>query len=566
MRKILFSIVTVLLCVTSAFAVPVGPVKEVYAKKGMVSSAHDLASKAGVEIMQKGGNAIDAAVATALALNVVEPNNCGIGGGGFTLIRFAKTGEVVFLDYREKAPAAATKDMYASEQAQKEGWSKWGGKASGVPGFLKGMCYALEKYGTMTFEEVAQPAMRLARDGFELRPAQKQPIEEAYEHLMQYNRPSDLPYLKDEMPLNPGDVLKQPKLAEAFQLIAKKGPQVFYEGPIGKAYVAAVQKAGGVMTMDDLKNYSMEVRKPVEGTYRGYKIYSAAPASSGGTHIIQLLNIMENFDLSKTKHDSFKFLNIYGQAMRMVFADRAAYMADTAFTQVPIAGLTSKAYAKTLAAKIDPSGNIPPKGVASDPWPFNDISKKAYIGGLGNEHHSTTHFSAIDAEGNIVASTNTINYWYGSRVIVPEYQIMVNNQMDDFSSDPTSVNAPEPGKRPLSSMSPTIIMGPDGKPFMTVGGAGALRILTGVTQIIMNVIDYGMAMDQAIQEPRMWTGISGKSRIEEQYGKDVLKKLEEKGYELDFSRTSICQGILFRENKINGGAESTRSAGLAVGF
>lgn len=566
MKKIFYSVFLFVFLIRSAHATPVGPINEVYAEKGMVSSAHDLASKAGVEIMQKGGNAIDAAVATALALNVVEPNNIGIGGGGFTLIRFAKTGEVVFLDYREKAPSAATKDMFASEEAKKEHWSKWGGKASGVPGFLKGMFYALEQYGTMSFEEVAQPAIRLAEEGFELRAAQKLPIEEAYQHLLKYNSPADLPYLKDELPLEPGDVLKQPKLGNALRLLGKYGPSLFYDGAMGEAFVNAVQKAGGIMTMDDMRDYSMEFRKPVEGTYRGYKIYSAPPASSGGTHVIQLLNIMENFDLGKMQPGSFELLNIYGQAMRMVFADRAAYMADTAFVNVPLMGLASKEYAKKMAAKIDPNGILPEKGVAGDPWPFNDVSRTAYQGGLGNEHHSTTHFSVIDADGNIVSSTNTINYWYGSRVVVPEYQILANDQMDDFSSNPESVNAPEPGKRPLSSMSPTIILDPDGKPFMTIGGAGALRILTGVTQVIMNVIDFGMGMDQAIQEPRMWTGISGKTRIETQYGEDVLKKLEDKKYELDFSRLSICQGILLRDGRINGGAESTRSAGLAFGF
>lgn len=442
-----------------------------------------------------------------------------------------------------------------------------GGKAAGVPGFLMGMTYALEEYGTMTFAEVATPAIRLAEEGFELRPAQKQPLDEAYEDLLSINDPTDLPYVKDDgLPLLPGEILKQPKLAQTFRLIAKHGTKIFYEGEIGEAFVAAVRKSGGIMTMDDMKNYKMEVRKPIEGTYRGYKIYSAPPASSGGKHIIQLLNILENFDLSKMRPDSVEFLNIYGQAMRQAFADRAAYMADTAFMKVPLQGLTSKAYAKTLAAKIDPKKKIAAKGVAGDPWPFDGGKKTAYSAGLGNEHHSTTHFSAIDAEGDIVASTNTVNFWYGARLIVPEYQFIVNNQMDDFSSDPKSVNAPEPGKRPLSSMSPTIMLDPKGKPFMTNGGSGAMRILTGVTQIIVNVIDYGMGMDEAIQQPRLWTGASGATRIDKEYGEAVLKGLTDKGYELDFIRTSFCQGILLRDGKINGGAETNRSTGLAAGF
>ncbi|MDR0466026.1 MAG: gamma-glutamyltransferase [Deltaproteobacteria bacterium] len=566
MKKI-FPVLLSLACFAGpAPAAPVGPINEAYANKGMVSSSHELASRAGVEIMQKGGNAVDAAVATALALNVVEPYNCGLGGGGFTMIRFAKTGEVVFLDYREKAPAAATKDMFSSERAKAEAWSRNGGKAVAVPAFLLGMWEALKKYGAMSFAEVAGPAIRLAEEGFVLRPGQREQFEEAFPFLLKYNNPAELPYLKDGRPLVPGDELKQPKLADALRLIAKKGPKVFYEGEIGKAIVAAVQKSGGNMTMDDLKTATVEFRAPVEGVYRSHKIYSAPPASSGGTHVLQILNVMENFDPKVLKHNSAEYLNALGQTMRLVFADRDKYMADTAFVKAPLAGLVSKDYAKTLFKRINPKGKIMEKGVAGDPWSFDGGARSDHKGGLGDEHHSTAHFSVVDAEGNIVASTNTINFWFGARVMAPEYQFLLNNQMDDFSSDPTSVNAPEPGKRPLSSMSPTIVLAPDGKPYMTLGCAGFLRIIAGVAQIVMNAVDHGMNMDEAIQQPRIWTGASGPSRVEKSFDEAELKRLEAYGHQLDHDQVGICQGILLRDGKINGGAESTRSSGMAVGF
>jgi len=294
-------------------------VNDVYAPKGMVSSAHELASKAGVEILKKGGNAIDAAVATALALNVVEPNASGIGGGGFMVIRFAKTGEVVVLDYREVAPKSATKDMFASDQAKKEGWSKLGGKAVGVPGQALGLWTALEKYGTMSWAEVAEPAIRLAEEGFTIVEMQQGIIADNLEKLHSFNDPAKVPFLKDGLPLEAGSVLKQPGLAKAFKMIGEKGPDAFYKGPIGEAFVRAVNANGGNMTMEDLADYQIAIREPVMGTYRGYQIYSTPPASSGGTHIVELLNIMENFPVASWGHNSPKYLHYlrtYEQGIR----------------------------------------------------------------------------------------------------------------------------------------------------------------------------------------------------------------------------------------------------------
>ena len=337
-------VLSLVVFVSSAFA---QTPKDVFAKNGMVSAANELASKAGVEILKKGGNAVDAAVATALALNVVEFNASGIGGGGFMTIRFAKTGEVVALDYREMAPASATKDMFASEQSKKDKWSLDGGKAVAVPGWITGMHYALEKYGTMTFAQVAAPAIRLAEEGFVLHPMQNGIIADDFERLSRFNDPERVPFFKDGLPLPAGAVLKQPKLGKLFRLIGEKGPKAFYEGEVADAIVAAVNKTGGKMTLNDLKNYRMEVRTPMIGTYRGYKLYSTPPASSGGAHIIQLMNILELFPMAEYGHNSPKAMHIFAEANKLIFADRAAFMADTAFVQVPLEGLISKAYAKT---------------------------------------------------------------------------------------------------------------------------------------------------------------------------------------------------------------------------
>jgi len=570
-RKGIISVVVfaLLLSVGVAFAVDAN---EVYSENGMVSSAHELASKAGVEILQKGGNAIDAAMATMLALNVVEPNASGIGGGGFTTIRFAETGEVVELDYREVAPLSATRDMYASEESKKAKESVLGGKAVGVPGIVKGIFTILEKYGTMSFAEVAAPAIRLAEEGFEVHPMQTQIITDEFGKLSKYS--PDCVFLPGGLPAETGTILKQPGIAKAFRLLASDGPDAFYNGPIGEAVVAAVNNSGGKMSMEDLRGYEMIVQKPVHGTYRGYSIYSTPPASSGGTHIVQLLNIMENFPVKALKHNSPEYLHYLAEGMKMVFADRQKYMADTAFVKVPLAGLSSKGYAKELADKIR-KYEVMMEVPAGDPWPFDDSGKTAFIGGGGNKHISTSSFSVVDAAGNIVASTNTVNYFFGSGVIVPEYGVVLNNQMDDFSQNPESVNAPEPGKRPLSSMSPTIVLDPEGRAFMTIGAAGAMRIITAVSQIIMNVVDFGMPMDMAIEQPRIFNpaggGKAGKLLIEEGIAPSTVDYLKLRGHDLEVRPFSgyfgTAQGILFDHTKgrMNGGADSRR-LGVPVGY
>ena len=576
MRKYVLAAVVLAIAMTAAAACAFD-VHDVYARKGMVSSAHELASQAGVEILERGGNAIDAAVATMLALNVVEPNASGIGGGGFSTIRFAKTGEVVELDYRETAPLSATKDMYASEASKQAKESVLGGKAVGVPGIVMGIFTMLDKYGSMTFAEVAEPAIRLAEEGFEVHPMQNGIIRDEFDKLAKYS--PACAFLPEGLPAEAGTILKQPKLASAFRLLADQGPNAFYRGSIGESVVAAVNAAGGEMSMKDLNNYKLEIRTPVKGTYRGYSIYSTPPASSGGTHIVQLLNIMENFPVSSWGHNSPEYLHHLAEAMKQVFADRQRYMADTAFVNVPLKGLASKEYAKTQAERIaryEPAVEVQP----GDPWQFDGAKAVAYEGHDGNRHVSTSSFSVVDADGNIVASTNTVNFFFGSGVVAPEYGIVLNNEMDDFSQDPSSVNAPEPGKRPLSSMSPTIVIDPEGRPFMTLGSAGAMRIITALSQIIMNVVDFGMTMDEAIEQPRIFNsaggGRAGQLLLEGGISPRTALFLRLRGHDVvERDRDGYfgtAQGIMFNYSvpktsdlRINGGADSRR-LGVPVGF
>lgn len=541
-------------------------INDVYAEHGMVSAAHELASKAGVEIMQKGGNAIDAAVATAMALNVVEFNASGIGGGGYMTIRFAKTGETVCLDYREQAPASATKDMYASEQAKKEKWSIEGGKSIGVPGWIKGMEYALKKYGTMTLAQVAVPAIRLAEEGFTIVPMQHGIIADSYTKIMKYNKPADVAFFQDELPLEGNKVLKQPALAKTFRLIAEKGSDVFYKGEIGEAVCKAVNANGGKMTMEDLANYKMHVRVPAEGTYRGYKIFSMPPSSSGGTHIIELLNVMENFDVKKLGHNTPEFDHTFAEATKLVFADRSKFMADPDFVKIPLKGLQSKEYAKLQAARIGKGVAVKP--AAGDPWKYDGGAKTSYLGGMAEERHSTSSFSVVDQQGNIVTSTNTINYFCGSGVIATGYGFFLNDQMDDFEQNPASVNAPEPGKRPLSSMSPTIVLDPQGRAFMSIGAAGATRIITTICQIVMNVIDHGMTMDQAIEQRRQHDQTNEVLNVDRDPDKQYIETYKAMGYTVKpTGLNGTAQGILFDQTKkrMDGGADSRR-LGVPVGF
>ena len=561
-RSVIFAIIAVFILAGASFAQ--NP-NDVYAKNGMVSSAHGLASQAGVEILKKGGNAIDAAVGTALALSIVEHHFSGIGGGGFAMVRFAKTGEVIFIDYREMAPASASKGMYEDPKI-KDVRARY----TGIPGFIKGMFHLLDKYGTMSFAEVVKPALRLADEGWIVEPNQLNWYEHMYLPFADKYTEKENSFLKGGLPYQVGERMRLPNLGNTYRLIAEKGPSVVYEGDIAKAIVREVNRLGGDISMNDFKNYKVYERKPVIGTYQGYKIFSAPPSSSGGTHIVQTLNIMENFPIKTWSVDMPKRLHVLAEAYRLVFADRQKFMADADFVKVPLMGLVNKSYAKTLAGRIKMDGSMK-EVLPGDPWKY-EFTAKAALGTVAPASigANTTHFSVADAKGNMVACTNTHNYPVG---FVPGYDFMLNDEMDDFAKTSTSVNAPEPMKRPLSSMSPTIVLDSKGKPFMTLGSAGGWRIITAVSQIIMNVVDYGMTMDQAIEHHRMFTyasdGKPAKLLMELPIPPATLLALEKLGQEVDARDKNdyfgTSQGILFKDGKLNGGADGRR-LGVAVGF
>lgn len=562
MRRVTLALVLVAILTLAVFASAAEPVdthipKDVTGKNGMVAAAHPLASAAGVEILKAGGNAIDAAVATGLALNMVEPNASGIGGGGFMVIRFAKTGEVVVIDYREMAPGASTKDMYSSEQSSKERWTIEGGKAIGIPGTVAGYFMAIENFGTMSFKQLSAPAIKLGKEGFKVSDMLAGIIKDNYAKMAKYNDPANVPYFDEiGLPLESGSTLKNPQLAKVFEEIGEKGRDAFYKGWVADAIINSVQKASGIMTKDDLAKYVAKMRTPVKGTYRGYEIISTPPPSSGGTHIIQMLNCLENYDVKAMGHNSVMFMHTFAEIMKLTFADRAAYMRDSDFGYVPVAGLTSKEYAKTMVNQISPTKVID-KPVAGDP--------KKYESG------NTTSFVVVDQEGNICCVTQTINYFFGSGVMAQGAGFMLNDEMDDFSTSPTSVSAPEPFKRPLSSMSPTIVL-KDGKPFIALGTPGATRIFPSIVQTLVNVIDHGMTMDQAIEAPRFWSNGPATFAYEDRIDASKIAEVAKLGHK-PVKYTSYdayfgaVQGILFDQSTgiMYGGADSRR-LGEAIGF
>ncbi len=528
-------------------------------KNGVVSTGKYEASRIGADIIEAGGNAVDAAVAVGFALGVCEPQSSGIGGGGFMLIHSAETGENVFVDFREPAPAGAWAGMWPmDEDGELTDETKWlGGPSVAVPGEVKGLLYALDTYGTMSREEVMNPAIRLAEEGYEVSAVLNRDMMEEFEVLQQFEECGKL-YLKDGYPYSVGDTLKNPDLAKTLSMIRDGGADAFYKGEVAEAMVKAVADAGGVLSMEDLENYDVKLRTPVSGAYRGYEVLSSPPPSSGGTTIVEILNILENFDLKKMGHNSTGHLHTLTEAMKMAYQDRGYFAADTDFIDVPLGGLSSKEYAASLAARIDPD--------------------KAQIFGHGDawgyESTDTTHYSIMDKSGNIVAVTKTINYVFGSGVVPAGYGFIMNDEMDDFDAETGTANEVQPGKRPMSSMSPTIVLR-DGKPVMTVGAPGSQRIISGVAQVISNVIDFDMDIQDAISAPRIhagsdWTTSDETIMIETRIPQDVIEGLKKLGHPVletgDWMDYPCVQAVvMLPDGTLRGGADPRRD-GKAVGY
>ena len=526
---------------------------------GVVAAAKPDASWAGIEILKMGGNAVDAAVATGFALGVLEPNASGIGGGGFMVLRLAGMKEAVVIDFRPTAPATATPDMYKLDERGRPigNASVEGGLASAVPGEVKGLLYALEHYGSkkLTRAQVLQPAIDRAGRGVPVTAHLAQIIKDNFGKLRKYENGPAI-YAKDGFPPEAGDTIVNTDLANTLRLIQAQGADAVYRGDIAARIVAEVRKRGGIMTLEDLAGYQVKVRRPVTGSYRGYTIITA-PAPAGGTHVLQLLNILENFDLKALGEQSTATAHAWAEGCKLVFADRSRYSADPDFVNVPTAGLASKAYAKTLAALIKADA------VMQAPAP-GDPSKY--------ESGSTTSFSVMDSAGNMVAVTKTINMFFASGVVVPGTGIIMGDDMDDFDLKPGSVNSIQPGKRMLSSMSPTLVLDPQGRPFMALGSPGATRIIPTLAQVISNVVDRGMPIQVAITAPRLFQGRTGDLSMEGRYSINAYNGLVRLGHEVtvspDFDAAfggvhavlfDHAAGILF------GGADPRRD-GQAAGY
>jgi gamma-glutamyltranspeptidase/glutathione hydrolase len=515
-------------------------VHPVHAQHAIVVSVHELASQVGVETMQAGGNAVDAAVATGFALAVVHPPAGNIGGGGFMLIRMAD-GNTHFLDYREKAPAAATREMYLDAQGNViPGASEIGYKAIGVPGSVAGMVYAEHKYGKLTLKQVMAPAIRLAREGYVLTWEEAADLEDR--HLAEFPESRRI-FQRNGDFYKPGETFRQPDLARTLQRISEK-PDDFYHGSLARELAAALQKGGGLVTADDLAHYEVKEREPVRGTYRGYEVISAPPPSSGGTVLIESLNILEGYDLRTMGDRSAQSVHYTSEAFRRAFFDRAEFMGDPDFAKIPVAQLIDKKYAAAWRDAMDPAHASPSKDLRR-PAVFSELEQYAasHPPMAPPESDHTTHYSVMDAEGNAVSVTTTINDWFGSRVTADGLGFLLNDEMDDFSAKPgvpnsdgllqSDTNAIGPGKRPLSSMTPTIVAR-DGKTVMVLGSPGSSKIITTVANVLMGVVDYGMNIQEAVNAPRFhnqW--MPDVVNVEQWFSPDTINLLRQMGYNVE---------------------------------
>ncbi len=521
---------------------------------GVVSSANYYASKIGTQIIENGGNAIDAAVAVGFAMSTVESYYSGLGGGGYMLIRFAETGETVFLDFRETAPTGATPDLWPKDADGKyAGYydMQIGPQGIAVPGYVKGMLYALENYGTLPRGEVLSPAVELANKGFPVGAYMNEVLTEHYDWYTTTDETAHI-YYNDGVPYEVGDIYTNPELGATIQKIIDEGEDGFYKGSVAEAIVNTCNKLGNTMTMEDLEQYEVKVREPVSGNYHGYTVISSPPSSSGGTSVVEILNMLENFDISGMKVNSPEYINVFAEAFKIAFADRAQYIADTDFTDVPLDGLTSKEYAAERAKLIELN------------------TTKDYLSGepYGFQGSNTTHFSIMDKQGNIVSVTQTNNG--GSGITAEGTGVLLNGEMADFSTGADNANSIQEGKRPLSSMSPTIILDPEGNPYAAVGTPGSTRIITTMAEVVSHIIDHHMDIQTAINMPRFFCN-GGDLYMETRIDESVAKELEGMGYTIQRTKDydtyyGGVHGVLKQaDGSLRGGADPRRD-GKALGY
>jgi len=574
-----------LLAVLVALAAPaMAAVQPVHAPHAMVASVHELGSRAGVDILRAGGNAIDAAVATGFALAVVHPQAGNLGGGGFMLIRMAD-GRTHFVDYREKAAAAATANMYVDAQGNvTENASLVGYKAIGVPGSVAGMVYAEKTYGKLTLDQVMAPAIKLAQDGYPLawqdtRDFQDEDLAKFPESRRIFQRNGN--YYKQ------GEVFRQPELARTLERIASN-PDDLYRGAMARELAASMQKGGALITAEDLAHYEVKEREPIRGSYRGYEIISAPPPSSGGIALIEILNILEGYDLAKAGDRSAASIHLTVEAFRRAFYDRAEFLGDPDFSKIPVAQLIDKKYGAAWRESIDPARASVSKNLKR-PAIFSELEQYASQRSQPlavREPAHTTHYSVVDSDGNAVAVTTTLNDSFGSRVTAEGLGFLLNDEMDDFAAKPGvpnlygliqgPANAIGAGKRPLSAMTPTIVL-KDGKLFLVLGTPGGPRIITTVANILIGVVDYGMNIQEAVNAPRFhnqW--LPDVVNVEQWFSPDAVRLLEQMGHKVEIGETATgdpapywsdgeCIAIDLKTGE-RLGASDVRNNGKAVGY
>lgn len=543
----------------------------VRAKHGMVASTSVIASQAGVDVLRRGGNAVDAAIAVAFALAVTYPAAGNLGGGGFMMIRL-KDGRTTAIDYREMAPAAAHRNVYVDATGkliEGEGSSTLGYRASGVPGTVAGMELALKKYGSGKFSwrQLVEPARRLAAEGFPMPYSLARSLRNNGERLGVYPETKKV-YLNGGKFWNEGEVWRQPELAATFARLQRFGPREFYEGRTARLIAEDMRRHSGLITLDDMKNYVAKEREPIRSTYRGHEVISMPPPSSGGAVLIEMLNILEGFDLKELGPSSSERYHLLTEAMRRAFADRAEFMGDADFVNVPVAGLIDKKYAEKRRASINMARASTSKEIrAGEP--------------AGAEPTETTHFTVVDAEGNCVSNTYTLNDSYGSKVVIRGTGILMNNEMDDFAAKPGvpnlygliqgERNAVAPRKRPLSAMTPTFVLRKDGSLWFAVGSPGGPTIINTVLQVISNVIDHDMNIQQAIDAPRIHHQWLPDEIVHEPYGlsADTARALLARGHKFSERRRYMgdAQGIMIEEKTgVRLGASDPRNFGEPVGY
>jgi len=540
-------------------------VRAIAAEHGLVVAQERLAAQVGADILSQGGNAVDAAVATGFALAVTYPRAGNIGGGGFMVIHSAGRNEDVAIDYRETAPAAITRDVFLGADGKPDtDKSRNSALGIGVPGTVAGLAVALEKYGSgrFTLAQILKPSIELARDGFVVADDMADTLSDMYRRMGRWPNSAKALSRSDGTPLQEGDRLIQADLAATLSAIAEQGPRGFYEGPVAERLANAVRDAGGIMTVDDLKSYEAVIRSPVRGNYRGYDIVSMPLPSSGGTVLLQSLNILEGFAIADMKQGSAASLHLMVEAMKRAYADRARYLGDPAFVNAPAKVLVTKEYAARLRAGIDLDRATP----AADTLSVAPVREGA----------NTTHYSVVDSSGNAVSNTYTLNFPYGVGLVAEGTGVLLNNELDDFTAAPGASNAfglvgfeanlPGPGKRPLSSMSPTIVL-KDGKPVLVTGSPGGSRIISAVLQVVIDVIDYKMDVAAAVAAPRVhhqW--MPDEVRVERGFSDDVLAELRAKGHKViePLGQTSV-NSIAVSPNGLLGAPDPRTRGAAAVG-